>query len=164
MYGYEVGRITAKCRRRAAAPRCLLAFYILHAVPLTLLCHLYNFPPHLRFSSSTQLSLLSLCLPFGTPRYLSAPSTPGASAYRSDAEVADTPFLLSVLATDFCARAIFSRQQIKQHRNSSGMSKGRVTMIAFRNFLLFFFFLRNSSIPKAQHCLFSFSSVTLVYR
>lgn len=32
MHGYGVARFTAKCRRRAAAPRSLLAFYILDAL------------------------------------------------------------------------------------------------------------------------------------
>ena len=95
-----VGRITAKCRRRAAAPVACLFTYLTRF--LTLLSHLYNFPPHLPLPLSpiTLFAFRYAALPFGSIH-------PRASAYRSDAEVVDTPFLLSVLETDFCARAIF---------------------------------------------------------
>lgn len=57
MHGYGVGRFTAKCRRRAAAPRCLLAFYILDALL-----------PSSAFSSlSPRITLFAI----RTPRYLS---------------------------------------------------------------------------------------------
>ena len=104
MHGYGVGRFTAKCRRRAAAPRCLLAFYILHAAPLglpaTLPSILYFLLLPVAFlsclSSCTQFSYHFVCLSYAALPFSS--NHPRASVYRSDTETTDATVPCSLFA------------------------------------------------------------------
>jgi len=73
MHGYGVACFTAKCRRRAAAPRAPLAFYILDVYPLQAIPRLPSrlpslSPSSLSLSLSLSLSALSLFLSL-LPRY-----------------------------------------------------------------------------------------------
>lgn len=145
MHGYGVGRITAKCRRRAAAPLACLFTYFTRF----LLCHLYNFPRHLRFSLPSSPSYHFVCLSVRRVTFRLHPPPRkcisigrGSGGYPLFAFSSGNRFLRTC---DF----FLGKARIKQNRDSSEQGW---RIIVFRNIFDYFFFFfkeRHFSIFKA---------------